>query len=121
MSESIGIALLGCGVVGSGVVKILNDQRQLLRQRTGISFDIRHVVVRDAKKHADLAGALPLTLDARAAIGDPQVRIVLELIGGREPANELIQRALSLGKPVVTANKSLLAEKGTHLFSLARQ
>lgn len=121
MSEPIGIALLGCGVVGSGVVKILNDQRELLRRRTGLTFDIRHVVVRDPTKHGDLAGALPLTTDAGAAIDDARVRIVVELMGGLAPAFDHIQRALRLGKPVVTANKSLLAEQGTSLFSLARE
>lgn len=121
MSEPIGIALLGCGVVGSGVVKILNDQRDLLHRRTGLRFDIRHVVVRDHSKHTDLRGALPLTTDPQGAIDDPRVNIVLELIGGIDPASQLIRRALELGKPVVTANKSLLAEAGTELFALARR
>ncbi len=121
MSDSIGITLLGCGVVGSGVVRILNDQRDLLQRRTGLTFDVRHVVVRDLSKHADMAGALPLTQNAAAAVDDPHVKIVVELIGGIEPAHDLIQRALRLGKPVVTANKSLLAKKGTSLFSAARE
>ena len=117
----IGIALLGCGVVGSGVVRILAEQRELLRRRTGLTFDVRHVVVRDVKKHAEHAGILPLSTDAQAAIDDERVRVVLELMGGTDVAGDLIERALRLGKPVVTANKSLLAEKGTSLFSLARR
>jgi homoserine dehydrogenase len=120
-TEPIGIALLGCGVVGSGVVRILAEQRELLRRRTGLTFDVRHVVVRDVKKHAEHAGILPLSTDAQAAIDDKRVWIVLELMGGTDVTGELIERALRLGKPVVTANKSLLAEKGTQLFSLARQ
>jgi homoserine dehydrogenase len=121
MSEAVGITLLGCGVVGSGVVRILNDQRELLRRRTGLTFDLRHVVVRDPKKHVEHVGALPLTTDATAAIDDPRTRIVTELLGGTNSAGELIQRALRLGKPVVTANKSLLAEQGPQLFALARE
>ena len=80
MSESIGIALLGCGVVGGGVVRILEQQRDLLRQRTGLSFEIRHVVVRDLAKQSDRKH-FPLTTDAHAAIDDPKTQIVIELIG----------------------------------------
>ena len=118
-TEPIGIAMLGCGVVGSGVVRILGEQRELLRKRTGLTFDLRHVVIRDPARHREHAGILPLTTDAHAAIDDKRVKIVLELLGGTDPAFGLIERALRLGKPVVTANKSLLADKGTCLFSTA--
>jgi homoserine dehydrogenase len=121
MDESISITLLGCGVVGSGVVKILSEQRDLLRQRAGVSFDVRHVVVRDPARHPDLRGAMPMTTDAVAAIDDPRVQVVVELMGGFDPAFQHIQRALRLGKPVVTANKSLLAERGPELFAAARK
>ncbi len=113
--------MLGCGVVGSGVVKILAEQRELLRRRTGVTFDIRHVVVRDAKKHAEAHPELPFTTDAGKAIEDPKVQIVLELIGGTTTAADWIERALKLGKPVVTANKSLLASRGAELFGLAKK
>jgi homoserine dehydrogenase len=122
MSDSpIGICLLGCGVVGGGVVRILSEQRDLLERRTGLKFDLRHVVVRDVKKHAGASGRLPLTSDAGAAIDDPKVGIVIETVGGTTHANAYIERALRLGKPVVTANKSLLAARGPELFSLARK
>jgi homoserine dehydrogenase len=117
MAEPIGITLLGCGIVGGGVVKILGEQRELLRQRTGVAFDLRHIVVRDRGKHT---GA-NVSTDAKAAIDDPRTQIVVELIGGTTTACELIERALRLGKPVVTANKSLLAARGKELFSLARK
>jgi homoserine dehydrogenase len=117
MAEPIGITLLGCGIVGSGVVKILTEQRDLLRSRTGLSFDLRHIIVRDSGKHA---GA-NVSTDAHAAIDDPRSQIVVELIGGTGAAGELIESALRLGKPVVTANKSLLAARGRDLFSLARK
>ena len=85
-TEPIGIAMLGCGVVGSGVVRILGEQRELLRKRTGLTFDLRHVVVRDPSKHREHAAILPLTTDAHAAIDDVRVKIVLELMGGADPA-----------------------------------
>jgi homoserine dehydrogenase len=116
-----GICLLGCGVVGGGVVKILTEQRDLLADRTGQRFDIRHVVVRDPKKYAASCGNLPLTTNANGAIDDPATKIVVELIGGTGLAGELIERALRLGKPVITANKSLLASRGHELFALARK
>lgn len=123
MPEPIGIALLGCGVVGGGVVRLLTERRDLLAQRTGVSFDIRHVVVRDTTRHTQhpTRQHLPLTTDAHAAIDDPNVQIVVELIGGTTQAATLIERALKLGKPVVTANKSLLATRGGELFGLARK
>ncbi|HTL28027.1 MAG TPA: homoserine dehydrogenase [Tepidisphaeraceae bacterium] len=119
--RAVGIALLGGGVVGSGVIKILAEQRDLLRRRTGLTFDIRHVVVRDEKKHEGQHANLPLTTDANKAIDDPKVEIVIELIGGTTTAADVIQRAVKLGKPVVTANKSLLAARGAELFGLAKK
>ena len=116
MKESIGIALLGHGIVGSGVAKILREQRDLIRSRTGVSLDLRHVVVRDSSKHA----AANVSTDAIAAIDDPKTDIVVEVMGGTGKAGEWIERALRAGKPVVTANKSLLAARGRELFSLAR-
>src|SRR5438270_10954536 len=84
-----GICLLGCGVVGSGVAKILCEQADLLQRRIGLRFDLRHVVVRDAKKHK--TDKLPFTTDANAAIDDPKVQIVLELLGGTTTAGTLIE------------------------------
>ena len=122
MTENpIGISLLGCGVVGSGVVRILTDQRDLLERRTGLRFDLRHVVVRDPRKHATARPGLSYTADAAAAIDDPKVSVVVETIGGTTAAAVHIERALRLGKPVVTANKSLLAAKGPEIFALARK
>lgn len=122
MSENpIGICLLGCGIVGGGVVKILTEQAEMLRHRAGLEFVIRHVVVRDARKRAGGCPVLPFTTDAEAAIADPASQIVIELIGGTSTAGTLMESALKLGKPVVTANKSLLATRGPELFALARR
>lgn len=119
-SSPIGVCLLGHGVVGGGVIKILADQAELLHRRTGLRFDVRHVVVRDVAKHGGRTATLPLTVDAEAAVDDPRVHVVIELMGGTTTAGALVERALKLGKPVVTANKSLLAGRGADLFALAR-
>ncbi|MDB5319540.1 MAG: homoserine dehydrogenase [Phycisphaerales bacterium] len=118
--RTIGITLLGCGVVGSGVARILAEQRDLIARRTGLVFDVRHVVVRDPAKVRG-AGKLHVHTDANAAINDPQVHVVVELIGGTGAAADLVRKALALGKPVVTANKSLLAAQGRELFALAKK
>jgi homoserine dehydrogenase len=118
--RTVGVALLGCGIVGSGVARILTAQRELISRRTGLSFDIRHVVVKDAGKDRGVGG-LPLVTDPHKAIDDPAVQVVVELLGGTGLAAELIQRALMAGKPVVTANKALLAAKGRELFALAKR
>jgi homoserine dehydrogenase len=117
MGEPIGITLLGRGIVGGGVEKILREQSDLLHLRSGLRFEIRHIVIRDRGKHA---GA-NVSTDAHAAIDDPRTQIVIELMGGTGKAGEYIERALMLGKPVVTANKSLLAARGKELFALARK
>lgn len=118
-SETVGIALLGGGIVGGGVLKILAAQSARLRDRHGITLDVRHVVVRDPTKPRSTP--VPVTTDAEAAIDDPAVRVVVELIGGVDRAGVLVERALRAGKAVVTANKALLAARGPELFRLARE
>ena len=118
----IGLALLGVGTVGGGVLSLVRDGGDALAGRTGLRFDVRHAVARDPSKYADLAASgVDVTTDAEAAVDDPAVKIVVELIGGVDRAGDLVRRALTLGKPVVTANKSLLATHGAELFALARK
>jgi homoserine dehydrogenase len=119
--KTIGVALLGCGIVGGGVVQILREQGELLRRRTGISFELRHVVVKGPEDYPPNHEQLPMGTDASAAIDDPGSDIIIELIGGIGVAGQFIERALRLGKPVVTANKSLLAMRGSELLALARE
>jgi homoserine dehydrogenase len=119
--KTIGVCLLGCGIVGGGVERILREQRPLLRQRTGIDFDLRHVVVKDKNDFPPNHAELPMSTDANAAIDDAKSDIIIELIGGTGIAGTFTERALKLGKPVVTANKSLLAARGPELFAVARQ
>jgi homoserine dehydrogenase len=103
------------------VVKILAEQAELLHRRTGLRFEIHHVVVRDAKKQRGIGSSLPIAPDAIKAIEDPKTQIVVELMGGTTRAAELVEHALRLGKHVVTANKTLLAQRGPELFALARK
>ena len=122
MSDSMGIALVGCGTVGGGVAKILLDHRDRLLGRAGRSLDLKRVVVRDLKK--DRPGNLPAGIvgtDPAAAIRDPNVHVVCELIGGTTAAKSIVLDALAAGKHVVTANKALLAEAGAEGFDAARR
>jgi homoserine dehydrogenase len=120
--RTVEIALLGCGIVGGGVAATLLRQRKLLLQRTGVDFKLRYIADLDTRKHhVEGFASLPFTTDAAAAIDDPKTNVVVELIGGTGVAATFIERALRLGKPVVTANKSLLAQRGPELFALARK
>ncbi|HXA95388.1 MAG TPA: homoserine dehydrogenase [Candidatus Dormibacteraeota bacterium] len=122
MSE-IKIALLGLGTVGCGVVKVLQSHGAELAERAGCQLALGRVADADLtrpREGIDLA-RLPLTTDANQAIDDPAVRIVIELIGGLEPARTFILKALQAGKHVVTANKALLAHHGPELFEEARR
>ena len=121
MGQKIGVCLLGCGVVGGGVQKILREQRDLLRARTDVDFELVHVAVKDRNDYPPDHEKLPMTTDANAAIDDTRSQVIIELIGGTGVAGTFVERALKLGKPVVTANKSLLAARGPDLFALARK
>jgi homoserine dehydrogenase len=119
--RTISVGLLGLGNVGSGVVKLLADNADAIRQRLGGSaVAIRRVAVREADKPrlVDVAPAL-ITTDVNAVLGDPEIEIVVELIGGEEPARSYLLEAIARGKHIVTANKALLAAHGDELFHAA--
>jgi homoserine dehydrogenase len=120
--NEIKIALLGLGTVGAGVVKVLQTHGGEMAERAGCRLRLAHVADADLTRPREGLSleTLPLTGDALAAIGDPEVRIVVELIGGLEPARTFILKALAAGKHVVTANKALLAHHGAELFEAAR-
>ncbi|GIU84090.1 MAG: homoserine dehydrogenase [Acidimicrobiales bacterium] len=117
---AIGVGLLGCGNVGSALVRLLRSRTEEIRRRLGTALELRAVAVRNLSKdrEAPLEG-IDLTRDAESVIDRPDVHVVVELIGGIEPARALLRRALEAGKPVVTANKELLANVGAELFDLA--
>jgi homoserine dehydrogenase len=117
------IGLLGLGTVGAGVVKLLETRRDLLEERAGSRLTLSGIADLDLarpREGLDLA-RLPLTPDASRVLGDPRVQIVIELIGGLEPARRFILHALAAGKHVVTANKALLAHHGAELYEEARR
>ena len=123
MSEpALRLAILGLGTVASGVVRILTGPDSPVSQRAGRTFDIRHVVVRDVSKVRDVDIPVDrLTTDWNAAVSDPEVDVVLELMGGTTTAREAVLAAIAAGKHVVTANKALLAENGDEVFAAARK
>lgn len=118
--KKINVGLIGFGNVGSAVVKILKDKRTLLREKIGLDLCLKKICDKDtsSKRPVHLDKGM-LTSDASLILNDPQIDIVIELIGGIHPAKEYILQALEKGKYVITANKALLAEEGKELFSKA--
>lgn len=114
------IGVLGCGNVGAAFIELVEARRASVLERTGIDLTITRVAVRNvsAPRDVDVAEGV-LTRDAMGVVTDPDVDIVVETIGGIEPARELILAALAHGKPVVTANKELLANVGAELYAAA--
>ena len=121
-SRTVRIGVLGCGNVGSAFVQLVATQADMVEARTGIRLEVVKVAVRNVSKSRDvtLADGV-LVRDARSVVEDPQVDLVVELIGGIEPARELISTALAAGKPVVTGNKELLANVGHELWAQSDQ
>jgi homoserine dehydrogenase len=120
--EKIKIGILGLGTVGAGVVHLLDEQRDLITRRLGVEVVVSRIADRSAGRKS-AKGVVPenLNTDAEGLISDPEVDIVVELIGGTEDARSHILRALGNGKPVVTANKAVLAVHGEEIFALAEK
>jgi len=120
MMKEIGIGLLGFGTVGAGVVEGLQRNGDLLAKRLGVRLVLRRIADLDITSDRGVTvDASLLTTDAEALVVDPAVDVVIELIGGTGVARKLVMQALAIGKPVVTANKKLLAEYGAELYALA--
>jgi homoserine dehydrogenase len=121
--SDVRIGLLGLGTVGAGVVKILQTRRAMLQERAGATLTLAAIADTDLtrpREGLDLQ-ALPLVGDAARVLDDPTIHVVVELVGGLEPARTFILRALAAGKHVVTANKALLAHHGAELYEEARR
>lgn len=113
-------ALLGLGTVGTGVYKVMKAQKNEMTAKLGIEIEISRILVRNLEKAAaKVDDASILTNDWKQILGDPEIEIVIELIGGLEPAKTYISEALQTGKHVVTANKDLIAVEGKVLYDLA--
>jgi homoserine dehydrogenase len=116
------VGVLGCGHVGAALCALIAEQRDAIDARTGLRLDVTRVAVRNLSRQRDVE--LPdevFTNDAASVVAAPDIDIVVELIGGIEPARSLIATALASGKPVVTANKELLANVGGELFAAAAE
>jgi homoserine dehydrogenase len=118
--EPVRVGLLGCGNVGAALVDLVRTRSDAIAARTGLQLEVARVAVRSTAK--ERAVELPpgvLTHDASEVVVDPGIDVVVEVIGGIEPARELTLAAMAAGKPVVTANKELLANVGSELFAAA--
>ena len=116
------VGLLGLGTVGRGTFNVLQRNQDVIRRRAGRGIEITQIGVRDAARaRAQLGDGVPVTQDLRAVVGNPDIDIVVELIGGIEPARELILAAIANDKHVVTANKALLALHGNEIFDAAQR
>jgi homoserine dehydrogenase len=121
--SDVRIGLLGLGTVGAGVVKILQTRRAMLQERAGAGLVLAAVADTDLTRPREGLDihALPMVGDAGRVLDDPSIHVVVELVGGLEPARTFILRALAAGKHVVTANKALLAHHGAELYDEARR
>ncbi len=122
MTKDIGIGLLGLGTVGSGVARVLRDKASSLAEQIGASLVLKKVLERDITKPRALKlEPRMLANHIDEVIADPEVDIVIEVIGGEHPAFEYIKQAITNGKYVVTANKEVIAKYGYELLSLAQK
>ncbi|MFP8880332.1 MAG: homoserine dehydrogenase [Myxococcota bacterium] len=119
-ADGVGVGLIGFGTIGTGVVKVLRQNADVIEQRLG--FPLRLIRIADLDLDTDRAvdlDGIQFDNDADALIADPRVSIVIELIGGYDAAKKMILHAIAAGKPVVTANKALLAMHGKEIFEAA--
>jgi homoserine dehydrogenase len=119
--KSIQVGLLGIGTVGSGTFNVLKRNQQEIKRRAGRGIEITMVADLDVARARDVVGPnVQVVSDARAVIANPDIDIVIELIGGYGIAKQLVMEAIAAGKHVVTANKALLAVHGTEIFAAAQ-
>jgi len=117
----IRIGMLGCGTVGGGVATILARESDDITARTGAKLELVRIAVRDTARDRGLGlPAGTFTTDPLSVVEAEDIDVIVEVMGGREPAGSLIRRALELGKPVVTANKELVAHEGPELYAAAQ-
>ncbi|UCF80670.1 MAG: homoserine dehydrogenase [Acidobacteriota bacterium] len=116
------IGLIGLGTVGTGVVKIIAKSAGLIKERSGVSLTLKTICETDLSRKRDVdLTAFRTTPDADDVLGDPEIDVVVELIGGYEPARAFVLGALKKGKHVVTANKALLARHGGEIHKAAAE
>ena len=117
--KTLKVGMLGCGNVGSQIVRLLVANKADLASRAGAQLELVKVAVKDIKAKRDGIATSLLTDDPYSVVNDPEVDLIIEVIGGISPAKELILAAFKNGKSVVTANKALLAKEGAALYQAA--
>lgn len=117
--KHVNVGLIGFGTVGSGLAEVLLSQQERLQQRSGLLVRLTKVATRSAKELPAQFAGIALTHDAAEVVNDPDIDIVVELIGGIEPAKTFVLEAIAAGKHVVTANKALLSQEGKEIFTAA--
>ena len=118
--KPINVGLLGLGTVGGGTLTVLRRNAEEISRRAGREIRVVRAAVRNLEKAKAMAGDLPLSTNPFDVVDDPEIDIVVELIGGLEPARELVMQAIANGKHVVTANKHLVAKHGNEIFAAAQ-
>lgn len=120
MSKEVKIAIMGFGTVGTGTYKILKDNGELIKNQVGADIVVEKILVRDRNKKRNIEVSDDLiTINADDILENPSIDIVVELMGGQEPAYSYIMKALDNGKHVVTANKELIAKRGREILAKA--
>jgi homoserine dehydrogenase len=119
--EPVKVGLLGLGTVGGGTVNVLVRNQQEIARRAGRGICITHAAARETEFPGVDVSGIEIGQDAFAVVDDPGIQIVVELIGGYEPARELVLRAIANGRHVVTANKALIARHGNEIFAAAQK
>jgi len=117
--KPLGVGLLGLGTVGAGVANVLIRKRDALERRIGRPVEIRKALVRDPSKTRPVTLTAPLVTDPLEVLDDPSIDVVVEVLGGEEPARTLILQAIERGKHVVTANKEVMAKHGPSILRAA--
>ncbi|GED58789.1 homoserine dehydrogenase [Brevibacillus formosus] len=120
--QSIKLGLMGFGTVGTGVVRIIQAHQEDLQKQTGLSIEVSRILVQDAEKSRNISSMEGvLTTDPASLLDDPEIEVIVEVIGGIHPAKEYILGALERGKHVVTANKDLMALHGAEILEKAQE
>jgi len=117
--KTLKVGMLGCGVVGSQIARLLVENKSDLTSRAGANLDLVKVAVKNINTKREGISSSLLTDDAKSVVNDPEIDLIIEVIGGISPAKELILTAIKNGKSVVTANKALLAQAGAELYTAA--
>ena len=121
MQKVVNIGLLGSGTVGSGVIKVLEMNQRQITERVGAQIKLKTVLVRDTGKQRPQLANYQVTADINDIINDPEIDVVVELMGGLHPAREYMLQAMEAGKNVVTANKDVVAQFGKDMFAMAEK